>query len=189
MPLPVEAEQKQEEEEGEAWSEATSYEWERCQPDQGEAQWTPPVDLSYLSSEQQLIVKEMLREESGAFATDDGDIGCAKHLKLEINLRDDVPVQETYNSIPKPLYKEVKKHLQDMINRDWISDSKSPYSSPVVCVRKKDGSLTLCVNYRQLNSKTEHGRQPIPRIQDILNSLSGNTYFSVFKERHITKDS
>ena len=135
-PLPVKAEQKREEEEGEAWSEATSYEWEPGQPNQGEGQWTPPVDLSHLSSEQQLIVKEMLREESGAFATD-GDIGCAKHLKLEINLRDDVRVQKTYNSIPKPLYKEVKTHLQDMINRGWISDSKSPYSSPVVCVRKR----------------------------------------------------
>ncbi|KAL9971666.1 hypothetical protein ACROYT_G017863 [Oculina patagonica] len=109
------------------------------QPEQGEAQWTPPVDLSHLSSEQQVIVKEMLREESGAFATDDGDIECAEHLKLEINLRDDVPVQKTYNSIPKPLYEE-------------------------------------------LNSKTEDDRQPIPRIQDILNSLSGNTYFAVLDQ-------
>lgn len=181
-PLPVEAEQKQEKEEGETWSEATSYEWEPSQPEQSKAKWTPPVDLSHLSSEQRVIVKEMLREESGAFAIDDGDIGCAEHLKLEINLRDDVPVQKTYNSIPKPLYEEVKSHLQDMINRGWISNSKSPYSSPVVCVRKKDGSLRLCVDYRQLNSKTEDDRQPIPRIQDILNSLSGNTYFSVLDQ-------
>ena len=177
--LPVEAEQKQEKEEGETWSEATSYEWEPSQPKQSKAKWTPPVDLSHLSSEQRVIVKEMLREESGAFAIDDGDIRCAEHLKLEVNLRDDIPVQKTYNSIPKPLYEEVKSHLQDMINRGWISNSKSPYSSPVVCVRKKDGSLRLCVDYRQLNSKTEDDRQPIPRIQDILNSLSGNTYFSV----------
>ncbi|KAL9956081.1 hypothetical protein ACROYT_G037504 [Oculina patagonica] len=82
-PLPVEAQQKQEEKEGETRSEATSYEWGPSQPEHGKAQWTPPVDLSHLSSEQQVIVKEMLREESGAFATDDGDIGCAKHLKLE----------------------------------------------------------------------------------------------------------
>ena len=61
-----------------------------------------------------------------------------------------------------------------MISHGWISKSKSPYSSPVVCVRKKDGSLRLCVDYRQLNSKTQDDRQPIPSIQDILNSLSGN---------------
>ncbi|KAL9956082.1 hypothetical protein ACROYT_G037505 [Oculina patagonica] len=69
-----------------------------------------------------------------------------------------------------------------MFNRGWISDSKSSYSSPVVCVRKKDGSLRLCVDYSQLNSKTEDDRQPIPCIQDILNSLSGNTYFSVLDQ-------
>ena len=49
-------------------------------------------------------------------------------------------------------------------------------------MRKKDSSLRLCVDYRQLNSKTEDDRQPIPRIQDILNSLSGNTYFSVLDQ-------
>ena len=79
-PLPVEAEEKQEKEEGETWSEATSYEWKRSQPEQSKAKWTTPVDLSHLSNEQRMIVKEMLREESGAFAIDDGDIGCAEHL-------------------------------------------------------------------------------------------------------------
>ena len=124
----------------------------------------------------------MLKEECGAFAVDDDDISCARELELEINLKDDKPVQRTYNSIPKPLYGEVKMHLQDMISHGWISKSKSPYSSPVVCIRKKDGSLRLCVDYRQLNSKTQDDRQPIPRIQDILNSLSGNTYFSVLDQ-------
>jgi len=124
----------------------------------------------------------MLREESGAFAMDDDDIGCVEDLELEINLMDNDPVEKAYNSIPKPLYGEVKSHLQDMIHRGWISNSKSPYSSPAVCVRKKDGSLRLCVDYRQLNSKTQDDRHPIPRIQDILNSLSGNTYFSVLDQ-------
>lgn len=57
-----------------------------------------------------------------------------------------------------------------MINRGYISKSKSPYSSPVVCVRKKDGSVRMYVDYHQLNSKTRDDRQPIPRIQKILNS-------------------
>ena len=71
--------------------------------EQEQGQWVPPVDLSPLSCEQQSIVTALLKEECGAFAVDDNDIGCARELELEINLKDDKPVQKTYNSIPKPL--------------------------------------------------------------------------------------
>ena len=82
-------------------------------------QWTPPLDLSHLSSDQQEVVRRMLREESGAFAIDDNDIGCVEAF----NLMDNDPVKKAYNSIPKPLYGEVKSHLQDMIHRGGISNS------------------------------------------------------------------
>ena len=50
--------------------------------------------------------------------------------------------------------------------------------SPIVCVRKKDNSLRLCVDYRKLNLKTIPDRQPIPRVQDLLDGLGGQKYFS-----------
>ena len=52
----------------------------------------------------------------------------------------------------------------------------------MVCVRKKDGSLRLCIDYRELNKKTYPERQPIPRIQDILNGLGGNQWFTVLDQ-------
>ena len=94
---------------------------------------------------------------------------------------DDKPVQRAYNSIPKVLYREVKEHLQDMINRRWISN-QSHHTRHQWSVLEKDCSLRMCVDYRQLNSKTRDDRQPIPRIQDILNSPSGNTYFIVLDQ-------
>ena len=152
-PLPVE---HKEEESAKSVTdgEDTSGNREPGKHEQEQGQWVPPVDLSHLSCEQQSIVTAMLKEECSAFAVDDNDTGCARELQLEINLKDDKPVQKTYNSIPKPLYGEVKTHLQDMISHGWISKWKSPYSSPVVCIKKKDGSLRLCVYYHQLNSKT-----------------------------------
>ena len=101
------------------------------------------VDLSGLTSDQQSLVREMLREERAAFTAYDDDIGCINDLQMEINLTDRQPVQKNYASIPRPLYPEVKHYLEDLLNKNFIRKSKSPYSSSVVCVRKKDGKMRL----------------------------------------------
>ncbi|KAK2899313.1 hypothetical protein Q8A73_012442 [Channa argus] len=144
--------------------------------------WDPPVPLSHLSLAQQQQVKQVLREECGAFSRDENDVGTIPSLQLKIRLSDPTPVKKTYVSIPKPLHKEVKEYLEDLLNRGWIKKSKSSYSSPIVCVRKRDGSLRLCCDYRELNRKSIPDRHPIPRIQDLLNSLKGSSWFSVLDQ-------
>lgn len=76
-----------------------------------------------------------------------------------------------------PLYQEMKDYLHDLIAQGWVAKSHSPYSSPIVCVRKKD-----CIDYRDLNSRTIPDRQPIPRVQDILDGLGGNAWFSLLDQ-------
>ncbi|XP_057178909.1 uncharacterized protein LOC130547157 [Triplophysa rosa] len=147
-----------------------------------EDKWHPPVDLSHLTVEEQGIVKSMLFDQSDVFAKDDADIGCIPNLQLKIHLTDDTPVQKSYNSIPKPLFREVKDYVQNLLNHGWIRKSTSPYSSPVVCVRKKDMSLRLCVDFRGLNSKTLPDRHPLPRIQDLLDNLGGYSWFSILDQ-------
>lgn len=144
--------------------------------------WDPPVDLSHLGQSEKVEVQKMLREESASFSKSDNDIGNIPTLKLSISLKDMEPVARTYLSVPKPLYKEIKDYLHNLITQGWIQKSNSSYSSPVVCVRKKDGSLRLCIDYRELNRKTHPDRQPIPRVQDILDSLGGNSWFSVLDQ-------
>lgn len=144
--------------------------------------WHPPVDLSHLNNEQQETVKKMLYEESNAFARDDHDIGCVPSLQMGITLKDNIPVQRSYAAVPKPLYKEVKEYIQDLLAKKWIVKSKSPYSAPVVCVRKKDGSLRLCIDYRLLNQKTVPDRHPLPRIQDLIDTLGGYSWFSILDQ-------
>ena len=80
----------------------------------------------------------------------------------------------------RPLYPEVKHYLEDLLNKNFIRRSKSPYS--VVCVRKKDGTMRLCVDYRALNKKTIQDRRPIPRIQETLDNLGGNSWFSTLDQ-------
>ncbi|CAB4023619.1 Hypothetical predicted protein, partial [Paramuricea clavata] len=123
----------------------------------------------------------MLCQEADAFAQDDKDIGCIK-LHMKINLTDHEPVQKNYLSIPRPLYPEVKAYIEDLLNRNFIRKSRSPYSSSVVCVRKKDGGMRLCVDYRSLNKKTVADRHPIPCIQETLDNLGGNQWFRVLDQ-------
>ena len=129
----------------------------------------PEVNLDELTQEQRSVVREMLCEERSAFAVDDNDIGCIKDLEMEIHLTDKQLVQKNYTSIPRPLYPEVKHYLEDPLNRNFIRRSKSPYSSSVVCVRKKDGSMRLFVDYRALDKKTVQvpNPHPIPRYRKL----------------------
>lgn len=150
--------------------------------DMTKQKWHPPVDVSHLEEHEQKVVREMLYEESDVFAQDDSDIGCIPSLQLKIHLRDDIPVQTSYNSVPKPLYKEVKEYVQNLLDHGWIRKSNSSYSSPVVCVRKKDKSLCLCVDFRGLNKKIIPDRHPLPRIQDLLDSLGGYSWFSILDQ-------
>lgn len=144
--------------------------------------WDPPVDLSHLSEPEREAVQQMLRDESASFSKSENDIGCIDKLQLSISLKDTEPVAKTYLSVPKPLYREMKDYLHDLIAQGWVKKSNSPYASPVVCVRKKCGGLRLCIDYRELNRKTIPDRQPIPRVQDIMDGLGGNSWFSLLDQ-------
>ena len=139
---------------------------------------TPEVDMTGLTMQQQEVVKE----EAASFAKNDDDIGCIEDLQMDIDLSDSTPVQRNYVSIPRPLYQEVKHYIEDLFNKQFTTKSRSSYSSPVVCVRKKDGTLHLCVDYRELNRCTTPDRHPIPRIQETLDSLGRNSWFTVLNQ-------
>ena len=140
------------------------------------------IDLEGLDEEQKQLALDLLTEEQESFAKNDDDIGVILDLKLDINLTDKAPVQKNYVAVPRPLYPEVNSYIEDLLNRQLIRKSKSPYSSPVVCVRKKDQSLRLCVDYRALNQKSIPDCHPIPRIQESLDNLGGNSWFSVLDQ-------
>ena len=127
-------------------------------------------------------MRAMLREESEVFAIDETDVGNVEHNKMKIRLKDDIPCQAIYNSLPCPHYQELKHYVEDLLNKRWITNSHSEYSSPVVAVRKKDGTLRLCCDYRKLNAKNIPDRHPLPHIQDIIDSLGKNQYFSLLDQ-------
>ena len=73
--------------------------------------------------------------------------------------------------MPVPLHTEVKNYIVDLLNKWWIKKSKSSYASLIVPVRKKDGSLGFCCNYRAFNAKTIPDRHLMSPVQDPLDHL------------------
>ena len=140
---------------------------------------TPQVELGNLTEDQQQLAITMLQEEADSFAKDDEDVGCIKGLQMNLTLSEPTPVQKTYTSLPHPFYIEVKHYIEDLLIQGWIAKSQSSYASPVVCVRKKEGGLHLCIDYRELNCKTVPVCHPIPQIQDTLDNLGGRSWFSL----------
>lgn len=74
--------------------------------------------------------------------------------------------------------KEVDKIILEMKEKGAIEESQSPWTSPIVLVKKKDGTLRFCMDYRKLNEATIKDSFPLPRIEDLFDHLSGNVWFS-----------
>ncbi|KAH0781716.1 hypothetical protein KY290_001314 [Solanum tuberosum] len=82
-----------------------------------------------------------------------------------------------YRMAPSEL-KELKEQLNDLLDKGFIRPNVSPWGAPVLFVRKKDGSLRMCIDYRQLNKVTIKNKHPLPRIDDLFDQLQGASCFS-----------
>ena len=126
------------------------------------------VDLSHLTGEQAQELRAVFREYPEVASTGELDIGCAGVTRHKIELYDDTPIRQQPRRFPKPVIDEVERQCEELLAMDVIEYSKSPYSSPIVPIRKKDGSLRLCIDYRKINEKTVPDRQPMPVMQECL---------------------
>ncbi|MEW8544650.1 MAG: reverse transcriptase domain-containing protein, partial [Candidatus Thiodiazotropha sp.] len=104
--------------------------------------------------------------------------GMTNFLKHDVKLNSDIPVSKKAYILPYALRDKVKKEIQDMIEAGIAEKSASPYASPIVIVPKKDNSIRLCVDYRQLNQVTIFDPQPMPKLEDIINKLGKAKYIS-----------
>ena len=133
---------------------------------------------SDLTPEEIRKATELFEKHSDVFTTSDNDLGYTETVKHKIRTTDDIPVTQPYRRIPPSQYQEVKDHIQKLLDNSVIKESHSNYASPIVLVRKKNGSLRLCVDYRKLNSKTVRDCFPLPRICESLDSLNGAKWFT-----------
>ncbi len=88
------------------------------------------------------------------------------------------PVRQAPRRMSFALRSELTRMTQEMLRTNVIQESGSPWSSPVVLVKKKDGILRFCVDYRRLNAATRKDVFPMPRIDDLLDQLYGKEIFT-----------
>ena len=134
-----------------------------------------PECLSPLQQQQQL--NELFREYQDVFSQGEDDLGNTPLLEHAIETHGPL-LRQPYRRQNPAVRREEMTQVQQMLSSNVIRPSNSPWSSPVVMVWKKDGSLRFCVDFRQLNAATVKDAHPLPRIDDLLDALHGAKWFS-----------
>ncbi|KAJ9561205.1 hypothetical protein OSB04_006365 [Centaurea solstitialis] len=88
------------------------------------------------------------------------------------------PVAKTPYRLAPPEMQELSNQLEELLAKGFIRPSSSPWGAPILFVKKKDGSLRMCIDYRELNKLTVKNRYPLPRIDDLFDQLQGAAWFS-----------
>ena len=99
-------------------------------------------------------------------------------VKHRIETGNVLPIRQQPRRTSPWKHDEIERQVADLLHQGRVTESSSPWSSPVVLVTKKDGSQRLCIDYRQLNAATVKDAFPLPRVDDSLSALSGSRWFS-----------
>ncbi|RVX07696.1 Retrovirus-related Pol polyprotein from transposon 17.6 [Vitis vinifera] len=136
---------------------------------------------SVMSNESDLKLEDIpiVREYPDVFPEDLPGLPPEREVEFTIDLVPGTgPMSKApYRMAPVEL-KELKVQLQELLDKGFIRPSVSPWGAPVLFVKKKDGSMRLCIDYRELNKVTVRNKYPLPRIDDLFDQLQGACVFS-----------
>ena len=120
----------------------------------------------------------VLLEFADVFAEGPVDFGRTGKIKHEIDTGNSAPIRQHVRRVPPTRRDEVQTLLDEMLQKKVVQPSTSPWASPVVLIRKKDGSTRFCVDYRKVNNVTRKDAYLLPRIDDTLDTLAGSQWFT-----------
>ena len=114
-----------------------------------------------------------------SFAKNKVELRTCSLIKHRIETADAVPIRQQLRRTPQGFEGEGEKYLQEQIENGVVTPSTSAWASPVVLIRKKDGSVRWCIDYRKVNEVTIKDAYPLPMISMCLDCLSDASVFSV----------
>ena len=120
----------------------------------------------------------LLGEFEDVFAKDRNDLRRANVTNHKIDTGSTIPICQAPRRLPLFKREEARVAVHEMRKQGVIKPSKSPWASPIVLVREKDGSTRFCVDYRKLNAVTKKDSYPLPRTDTTLDAFGGSVWFS-----------
>ena len=136
------------------------------------------LGLEGWSDKNQTATHHLLAEYHDIFSLESGELGCTSLVKHEIRVVDDEPFKKRFQRIPLPMVEEVRTHVKEMLEVGIIHPSQSSCCNVVMLARKKDGGLHFCIDVCKLNTRTKRDSYPLPSIQEAIESLVVDGYFS-----------
>ena len=133
-----------------------------------------------LNDEQKQSVAQLLGRFQDSFSRDKWDLSLTHLTAHAIKTEGAAPIKQPPRRVPMAYAEDEKKAIEDLKAKGVIRDSSSPWASPIVLVKKKDGGVRPCVDYRKVNALVKPDGFPLPRIQDSLDAVAGANLFSTF---------
>ena len=133
---------------------------------------------STLSADKQTKLAQLLDQNRDIFAMSSQELGRTSIVQHIIDMGDTQPIRQQPYRVGPETQKEIYLQVQEMLSKDIIQPSVSPWASPVVLVKKKDGTYHFCIDFWKFNAVTCEDSYPLPRIDDTLDRLQGTRYFS-----------
>ena len=141
--------------------------------------WVSEFNLSKcsLTPTQLKAVTTLLQKYECICSKHDFDVGLTSLIQHEIHTDNTAPIKQAVRKSSPSTSQEISNHIQNFLDQGIIENSNSPWSAPVVLVKKKNGSSRIVIDYRLLNMHTVSDSFPLPRIDQSLEMLGGNKYF------------
>lgn len=139
------------------------------------------ADINTDDGLQDLVKKELcdlLNSNRECFAFSTAELGKTDLTEMHIKLKDDSPVTYRPYRLSISEREKVKTIIEDLCNNGIVRESESEYASPIILVSKKNGDSRLCVDYRALNKRTHKDKYPMPLIEDQIDRLCGQKFFT-----------
>ena len=148
--------------------------------DSGDETWIRDLKLedTDLNDIEKQKLKNLIAKYHSIFSKHKYDIGQIKDYEAEIVVTDTIPRSQPYRPIPYYKREELQNILDELLRAKIIQESHSQYCSPIVLVKKKDGSLRLTVDYREINKIVQNVQPTLPHIEESIAKLYKNKYFT-----------